>query len=308
MADYVIFYNPIAGADGGVAAKEKLSIILKGNNVEYVDVTSIENLSAYINGLDGSAKLVIAGGDGTLNRFVNAVDCDNLKRELYLYPAGNGNDFYTDVLAHFDDLCGDLGINKESLERREVLLPINGFVKNLPSVTVAGKTHKFINGVGYGIDGYCCEVGDALKAQGKKVNYTAIAIKGLLFHFKPRNAKVIVDGVTYLFEKVWIAPTMHGGYYGGGMNPTPAQNRAESGKLSLCVMFGKGKLATLMAFPKIFTGEHVQKENMVKILEGREITVKFEKPCALQIDGETILNVSEYTASVSEAGILLKTA
>ena len=49
-----------------------------------------------------------------------------------------------------------------------------------------------------------------------------------------------------------------------------------------------------MAFPSIFKGEHVNKK-MVDIIVGKEINVKFDRPVALQIDGETVLNVSEYT-------------
>jgi hypothetical protein len=44
---------------------------------------------------------------------------------------------------------------------------------------------------------------------------------------------------------------------------------------------------------------------MVDIYEGKEITVKFDHPCALQIDGETILGVTEYTVrSAKTANIL----
>ena len=57
-------------------------------------------------------------------------------------------------------------------------------------------TKYFINGIGYGIEGYCCEEGDKIRATSDKpVNYTAIAIKGLLYKFKPRNATVTVDDV-----------------------------------------------------------------------------------------------------------------
>lgn len=55
--------------------------------------------------------------------------------------------------------------------------------------------------------------------------YTAIAINGLLFHYKPINAVVTVDGETHTYHHVWLAPTMNGHYYGGGMMPTPAQRR-----------------------------------------------------------------------------------
>ena len=36
---------------------------------------------------------------------------------------------------------------------------------------------------------------------------------------------------------------------------------------------------------------------MVEVLTGHEITVKFDCPCALQIDGETVLGVTEYSVS-----------
>ena len=301
MAYYHVLLNPFAGHNGVEEVKKNLLSILDGNNLTFTDVTALKeenDLQNLVSALEPETKLVIAGGDGTLNRFVNAVDCDNIANEIYLFAAGSGNDFYADLKAHADEYFPE---SEKSAIGENSLLKINKFIRNLPQVTVNGKSYKFINGIGYGIDGYCCEVGDKLKAAGKKVNYTSIAIKGLLFHFKPRAAKVWVDGKEYEFKKVWIAPTMNGRCYGGGMIPTPNQNRAAKDKLSLCVMYGKGKLKTLMAFPKIFTGEHVKKEKMVKILEGKSITVKFAKPCALQIDGETILNVSEYSCTLAEA-------
>lgn len=136
-----------------------------------------------------------------------------------------------------------------------------------------------------------------MRAQGKQPNYTSIAITGLLFHFKPVNATITVDGVEHSFKKVWLAPTMLGGHYGGGMLPTPDQKRDNpEGKLSVMVFHGSGKLKTLMIFPSIFKGEHVKKEKHVTILTGKEITVRFDRPTALQVDGETVLGVSEYTA------------
>ncbi len=282
MDKYCVFYNPLAKNGNPDSAKNAVQELL-GGEPQFADMTKIENLQEFVKGLDGDAKIVIAGGDGTLNRFVNAVDCDEEKREIYLFAAGNGNDFLRDI-------------GGDKLER------IDGYLKNLPQVEVNGKTYKFVNGIGFGIDGYCCEEGDRLKAAKKKVNYTSIAIKGLLFKFKPKNAEVTVDGVTKKYKKVWIAPAMLGRYYGGGMMPTPAQDR-NSGHLSVCVMFGRGKLRTLMAFPKIFTGDHVKKTKIVEVREGTVISVKFDKPCALQIDGETIKGVTEYSVRISAAQV-----
>jgi diacylglycerol kinase family enzyme len=88
---------------------------------------------------------------------------------------------------------------------------------------------------------------------------------------------------------------MNGKYYGGGMIPTPEQKRTDD-TLSVMVFHGSGKLKSLMIFPSIFKGEHVKKTKNITVLSGKEITVKYDSPRALQIDGETISGVSEYTA------------
>ena len=248
-----------------------------------LNMTEIESYKEFFEGLSADDEIVICGGDGTLNRFINDTDGIDINNPVYYYPAGTGNDFYADI--------------KGESNQKPVL--INKYIIDLPTTTVKGNNYKFINGVGYGIDGYCCEVGDKLHAEGKTANYTAIAIKGLLFHYKPTNAKVIVDGKEYDYEKVWIAPTMHGRCYGGGMMPTPKQERiSEDNNLSVMVFHGSSKIKTLMIFPSIFKGEHVKNEKYVTIHTGNSITVKFDAPRALQIDGETILDVEEYTASV----------
>lgn len=278
MAEFKVLLNPLSGKCDLEQTKSNLISALKNDNLEFYDITKIENTNDFIKGING-ANILIAGGDGTLNRFINDTKL-NFKNSVYYYASGNGNDFWV-------DLGKKIGDNPVCIDE---------YLKALPTVIVNGRQYKMLNGVGYGIDGYCCEVGDKLKAAGKPVNYTSIAIKGLLFHYKPCNAEVTVDGVTKKFKKVWIAPTMNGRYYGGGMIPTPKQDRLnKEHTVSTCIMYGKGKIKTLMAFPSIFKGEHVKKTKMVTVMSGKEVTVKFTRPTALQIDGETILGVTEYT-------------
>ena len=277
MSKGYVIYNPLAG-NGKVKEDSQLLQMVLDEQLEYYDMTRITNYAAFISGMEKEDYLVIVGGDGTLNRFVNDTDGMEIAHEILYFPTGTGNDFAKDM---------GMGENPHS---------ITAYLKDLPSVEIKGTRYRFINGVGFGIDGYCCEVGDELrKIPGKKVNYTGIAIKGLLFHFAPRNAKVTVDGKEYAYKKVWIAPTMHGKFYGGGMIPTPKQDR-DSGKLSLMLFHGAGRIRTLCVFPSIFKGEHVKHTKMVAVHTGKEITVEFDRPTPLQIDGETILGVTQYTA------------
>lgn len=137
------------------------------------------------------------------------------------------------------------------------------------------------------------------------MNYTAIAIKGLLFHYKPTGATITVDGVEHRFEKVWLAPTMIGRYYGGGMMPTPEQDRLNGdGAVSVMVYYGSGKLKSLAVFPSIFKGEHIKHSEMVAVLSGRNITVCFDEPRTLQIDVETVPGVREYSVTACEEKVL----
>ena len=282
MAKGYVIYNPLAGNGQAEADAQLLQFVLK-EDLEYYDMTRITNYEAFIGGMEREDYLVIVGGDGTLNRFVNDTNGVEISQEILYFPTGTGNDF-----------AKDMGMAENPQ-------PVTEHLKNLPSVEVNGKCYRFINGVGFGIDGYCCQVGDELrKIPGKKVNYTGIAIKGLLFHFAPRNATVTVDGKEYTYKKVWIAPTMHGKFYGGGMIPTPRQDR-NCGQLSVMLFHGAGRIRTLCVFPSIFKGEHVKHTNMVAVHTGKEITVEFDQPTPLQIDGETILGVTKYTAYAAKA-------
>ncbi len=279
MGKCYVLYNTKAGSN---VSEEIESLAVSFSQPEFVDVEKVTNYSVFLTGLSEDDCIILCGGDGTLNRFANDTEGVDYKCEVLYFPVGTGNDFATDL----------------GKEKGCAPFSVKEYIKDLPSVEVKGKKYRFINGVGYGIDGYCCEVGDKLKAEGaKKVNYTSIAIKGLLFGYKPTDATVTVDGVTKTYKKVWIAPTMHGRFYGGGMNAAPDQKRNNSQKLLSLMMFhGSGKLRTLMVFPSIFKGEHVKHTKMVEVITGHEITVEFTAPRTLQIDGETILDVEKYTA------------
>ena len=64
-----------------------------------------------------------------------------------------------------------------------------------------------------------------------------------------------MDGKSYSYKKVWLASVMNGKFYGGGMMPTPNQDRLrEDGKISVLVFHDVGKLRALMIFPSIFSG------------------------------------------------------
>ena len=277
-----VLYNSTAGAHYGAdKIREKIEEAFQEEQMTFTDTLLLDDKESYISKLTENDRLVIVGGDGTLNRFVNALTTVEYSFPIYCYAAGTGNDFINDVVGTETD----------------ELIKINGYIKSLPVIEVNGQTYKFINGIGYGIDGYCCEEGDKYreKHNGKAPNYTRIALKGLLGAFKPVKAKVTVDGVSEEYENVWMVPTMNGRYFGGGMMITPMQDRLNSEhEVTVAVVSSKSRLRLLTAFPKIFKGNHVTYTKLVKFIRGKEVSVEFDKPTALQIDGETVLGVKSY--------------
>ncbi len=280
-----VFLNELSNNGKGAAAKNQLEKLFEGQALKFLNVRESQNAADTCKALAADDKIIVAGGDGTLSRFANDIYELHLQNEIYFYTCGTGNDFVNDV--------------REKCEIKDNLIPMNAFLKNLPLVTVNGVKHYFINGIGYGIDGYCCEEGDKIRASSDKpVNYAGIAIKGMLGKFKPCGGTVTVDGVSTRYKKIWLAPTMIGRFFGGGMMITPEQDRLnEEHLVSNCVFHDSGMLKTLMVFPSIFKGQHVSHKDIIEIKRGHEVKVEFDKPCALQIDGETYTGVTAYSVS-----------
>lgn len=284
-----ILYNPKAGIGRAQVEDTTVAQHFPGCSFEIKNVLELGDYKTFFNSLLADDSVVFMGGDGTLNYFINAIGDAVLRAKIYVYKAGTGNDFLHDV-------C-----NKDAAEG--TILDISRYVENLPRVTVNGKVYRFLNNVAFGIDGWVCAKGEELSRKtGKAINYTAVAVKGLLGGFKRVNATVTVDGVTKRYKKVWLAPALNGRYFGGGMMIAPDQDR-NTELLTSVVFYGAGILRTLTIFPKIFTGDHLKYTKYISVLTGKKISVTFEEPRDLNLDGEVIRGVTSYTAEKTAAPV-----
>ena len=284
---FCVLYNPLSSTGKG---EEKARILNEklgtDSTVVFQSLLDIPDKRQFLNELEPDVIPVITGGDGTLSRFVNSLG-GNPTRDIYYYPAGTGNDFLNDL-----NKTGDT----------DPFL-LNLYITDLPHIHFNGESHVFINGVGYGIDGYVCEEGERIRQKtGKPINYTGTAVKGLLGAYKQNRAVVTVDGKTMEFDHVWMTPTMLGRFFGGGMMCAPGQDRLNpDGTVSLMVMRCRSKFRTLLLFPSIFKGKHVKAMQIVSVFKGHDIRVRFDRPTALQIDGEVFSGVTEYTVTTAVA-------
>ncbi len=286
MKSYCVLYNPLSGAGIGEGRAHKLDSILAPASIRYVSLLEIPDKKAFLASLPETETPILTGGDGTICRFINSLDGMVPDRDILYFPAGSGNDFLNDI-----------GLDGHS----EPFL-LNPYLRNLPAIHFNGETHVFLNGVGYGIDGFVCEQVEKREKCGKSANYTGIAVKGLIYAYRRTRATVSVDGETHTFKNVWMTPTMNGRYFGGGMMCAPGQDRMNPERsVSLMVMCCPSKIRTLLLFPHIFKGTHVKAKRVVTVFRGHNIHVRFDRPTALQIDGEVHTGVTEYTVTTAVA-------
>ncbi|MBQ7830378.1 MAG: diacylglycerol kinase family protein [Clostridia bacterium] len=274
-----ILYNPKANNENN-----DLNIIPGAEELEKRGVKKVSliglDVPEFCASLSSSDRVLLCGGDGTLHHFANNAYGLEFPCTVCALRSGTGNDFLTDI--------GQQG--------NENLTDIRKYLQNLPEVEIKGDKRRCLNGVGLGVDGSVCRGVEEFKAKTnkKKANYTTIALDQLLRKYKRPTGRVTVDGVTHEYKDLWAISTMKGRYFGGGMMIAPGQDR-ESGRVSVMAMHGGSKPKTLAVFLKVFKGNHVKHTEMVDIFEGYEVTVEFDEPRDLQIDGEVYTDVSTYT-------------
>lgn len=281
MGKIYVIYNPHSGSNSFENVKKELESLYQ-EEIECVECFSLgEEFKGFFENVYEEDKVVLCGGDGTINYFVNHADVADIKCDILYYPAGSGNDF-----------CHDIEDNHEG-----PVYPLKKYIEKLPLVEVDGVKTKFINGMGCGLDGYVCYEGNKNRDAnpGKAVNYTGLALKGLLYDFKPGNAKVTIDGQMKEYKNVWMVASMHGRYYGGGMKCAPDQDRNNAeGKVSVVIAHSNSRIKLLGPFSKVFKGGHVKHKSVVTVLTGNLVKVEFDRPFIMQVDGESMKGVTSY--------------
>ncbi len=277
-----ILYNPKANNNHGREGLDRVTAALTASGAgepKLLDLTALDARS-FLMGLPAGDEVVLCGGDGTLHHLINDLDGAVPAVPVRVWRMGTGNDFLRDVL-------GD--------SKAETAL-LNDYIGNLPQVETAAGRRRFLNNVSFGLDGQVCELGEQEKARlGRPVNYIALALRLVLRDYHVANATVTVDGESRSYERVWVASVFNGRYVGGGQMLAPRQDRTGD-KLCCVVLFGLGRLEALTKLPKVLRGAH---ENIPQcdVRFGRDISVAFDRPGAINLDGEPLERVTGYRAT-----------
>ena len=225
-------------------------------------------------------KVILLGGDGTINKFVNKVHDYDIQQEVYLKKNGSGNDFLRSLK------------NNDSKPQ---------FI--IENTLDDSKTHYFINGTGFGIDGLIIDYVDKAKNKGK-LTYTLSSLKAIL-NYVPETLEATIDGEKFTFEKTYMVTINNGRFVGGGMQLSPKAN-IDDELLDVIIVHGISKPVLLILFMTIYLGLHTKFTKWIFNRKCKEIEVKFPTPQICQSDGEKYENVSSMRIKSSGKQIHLR--
>lgn len=92
MPKIYAFYNPLAG-NGSCKEDVNLLELIYDDEIIYCDMTQPETYETQLFALQPEDFLILCGGDGTVNRFLNLVQDTPIACDILLFPLGRRNNF-----------------------------------------------------------------------------------------------------------------------------------------------------------------------------------------------------------------------
>lgn len=297
---YHIIINPASRSGAGKKLwKTIVEPYLMEQKIEYIsyfsehpgDVTKLaakitKNVSA-----TAPRKLVILGGDGTVNEALQGIE-DFHTVTLGYIPTGSSNDF-----------ARDLAIPKEPLEATKLAFKTgNKHKMDVGCVTFADGTKRyFAVSCGMGFDAAVCEETNRSafkKALNRvklgKLAYLTIAVKQL-FAAKSTSCKITLDNKpAFTIENYLFSASMLHRYEGGGFKFCP-NAKSDDGIMDICTAATKlPKFLLLLILPTAFIGKHYLFPGITPY-KARNIHIKTSSPLWIHTDGEVLRRDNEMT-------------
>jgi diacylglycerol kinase (ATP) len=216
----------------------------------------------------GYDRVVICGGDGTVNLAVREFDLT--QGTLALIPTGSGDDF-----------AKVMGIPRKIRQACDVVL--DGKVREV-DVALANNI-RYLGVAGLGFDS---EVADYANRNVKFLRGSAVylyAIFRVLPRFTPRPVQIRTENGTR-DEHIMFAAVGNTRQYGGGIRITP-DAIVDDGLLDLCIVHETTRVQLLKTLPKAYTGAHVTSP-FVETGRGKEFHFSSEQAMAVYADGEPL--------------------
>ena len=213
------------------------------------------------------ARLIVLGGDGTLNEAANGLTGTNAI--LYIVSCGTGNDFIK-----------ALGLPKDPIEALRLQLA------SAPRFIDAGMLNDrmFLNVSGTGFDIEVLRQTLRFRDHFKGLFAYILGLLAALRRFRPVEARVTVDGLTFE-AKLTIIEAANGRYIGGGMLVAPEADPAD-GLFDVVYVDAVSRWTILQLLPRFVTGKFVSLP-VTHSLRAREVTIE-SSGMTINLDGELL--------------------
>jgi len=232
---------------------------------------------------DGYRRILVGGGDGTLNEVVNgwldpAVASEAAAARLGLIAGGTGGDFRKTVgLRTAADALAALA--------RDDARPID--VGRLTYRAADGRdvTRHFLNIASFGLSGETDRFIPAFKRFGGKLAYVGATLRALWSWKNPR-VRLTLDGVDAFDGPACTVAVANGRYFGGGMMICPAA-ALDDGAFTVGILGDVGRLELISQTGRVYDGRHVEHPK-VRMLTAREVYADADTTVYLDVDGEAL--------------------
>jgi len=234
---------------------------------------------------DGAELLFVWGGDGTVQRSIDAMAGSDTP--LAIVPAGTAN-----------LLATNLGIPKNI--EQAATIGLDGERRPLDVGRFNGERFAVMAGAGF--DAAMIERADgALKDRLGRAAYIWAGSQNL--RAKPFKAKIQVDGVPWYAGKASCILFGNVGRLFGGIEVF-SDARPDDGRLELGVVNADSVTDWLRAIARTAAG-HPQRSPLVQATSGTKIEVKLSRKVLYEIDGGDREKVKAFTVKVQPAAITI---
>jgi diacylglycerol kinase (ATP) len=281
-----LIVNPVSGTDAAPDYLQEMNELLR-EGLGDVDIvmTVAGGDAARLAGraaLEGYERLIVAGGDGTLNEVLNGVASVEgaLARTTFgLVPLGTGNDF-----------AGALGLPEDVEEAVAILLRGRTIEADLGLLN----DRYFVN---VSAGGFIAEVSDAVNPQLKSMaGKLAYLIGGaqVLMEYEPVGVSLRAlaeDGRVLTRESgAQMFAVCNSRLVGGGRLIAP-HALIDDGLLDVCFVEAMPTLEFVGLLGSVSGGDHIEDER-VSYFRARELDLRFDRTIKVNTDGE-VMEASE---------------
>jgi len=285
--EWLVIVNPNAGRKRGIKDWGRISALLDRYEFKYSPVFTEYPRHAIQLSCDliekGFKKIIVVGGDGTMNEVVNGLFLQQRFRTtriiLGMITVGTGNDW-----GRMFSIPKDYEQAVSVLKKCNTCLQDAGTVKYMNSDE---QNHRyFINIAGLGFDAVVTKKTNAQKERGKSSTLLYFYnILSSLFSYSYADACISIDGKDYR-NKVFSMNVGIGKYNGGGMMQVPAAV-PDDGLFDLTIIRKISKPDLIVSLKRLYNGTIAQHPK-VTTYTGKEIRIDSPEKILLETDGESL--------------------